>query len=64
MKTISINKRPLHSRGHDTDLKQKTPAELIGMMWQLALNAWAFKENLNVEPRLQRHVVVLKRRKG
>ena len=64
MKRISITKRPLRSPDHDSDLKQKTPAELIDMMWQLALNAWAFKENLNVEPRLQRHVVVLKRRKG
>lgn len=64
MKRISITKRPLHGSDHDSDLKQKTPAELIGMMWQLALNAWSFKENLNVEPRLQRHVVVLKRRKG
>lgn len=63
MKRISITKRPLHSSDHDPGLRQKTPAELIGMMWQLALNAWSFKENLNVEPRLQRHVVVLKRRK-
>jgi hypothetical protein len=31
-------------------------------MWQLALNAWAFKENLNAEPRVQKHIVVLKRR--
>lgn len=29
-------------------------------MWQLALDAWSFKENLNAEPRLQRHVVVLR----
>jgi hypothetical protein len=50
MKKISIIKRPLHSADHDSDLRQKTPAELIGMMWQLALNAWSFKENLNVEP--------------
>jgi len=64
MKRISVTKRPLHSIDDGTDLKQKTPAELIGMMWQLALNAWSFKENLNVEPRLQRHVVVLKRRRG
>jgi hypothetical protein len=64
MKRISITKRPLHSVDYGNDLKQKPPAELIGMMWQLALNAWSFKENLNVEPRLQRHVVVLKRRRG
>jgi hypothetical protein len=62
MKNIPITKRPLHNADHDSDLEQKTPAERIGMMLQLALDAWSFKENLNVEPRLQRHVVVLKRR--
>ena len=46
------------------DLKDKTPAERIGMMWQLALDAWAFKETRDVEPRLQRHIVVIKRGEG
>lgn len=46
------------------DLKDKSPRELIGMMWQLALDAWSFKENLNAEPRLQRDVVVVKRLRG
>jgi len=64
MKRITILKRPLHSVDPDIGLKHKKPAELVDMMWQLALNAWSFKENLNVEPRLQRHVVVLKRRKS
>jgi hypothetical protein len=64
VRKIPITKHPLHSGEGDNGLKQKSPAELIGMMWQLALNAWSFKENLNVEPRLQRHVVVLKRRKS
>lgn len=62
MKRMVITKHPLHTADNDSDLKQKTPAELIGMMWQLALNAWSFKEDMNVEPRLQRHVVVIKRR--
>ena len=48
----------------NNDLRGKSPQQLLGMMWQLALNAWSFKENLNAEPRLQRHVVVLKRRSG
>ena len=46
------------------DVEHLTASERIGMMWQLALNAWAFKDNLNAEPRLQRHLVVLKRREG
>jgi hypothetical protein len=64
MRTTIVRKRPLHGRDDEDDLKGMPPQALIGMMWQLALDAWAFKERLNVEPRLQRHVVVLKRRGG
>ena len=63
MKKMLVRKFLLHDPG-DNDLKGKSSDQLIGMMWQLALDAWAFKENLNAEPRLQRHVVVLKRRTG
>lgn len=62
MQRTLVRKIPLHQSDRTDDLKDKTPQELLGMMWQLALNAWAFKENLNVEPRLQRDVVVIKRR--
>ena len=64
MKEIVIKKAKLHETELRDDLQDKSPDELIGMMWQLALNAWSFKENVDVEPRLQRHVVVLKRRRG
>jgi hypothetical protein len=63
MKKVLLRKFPLREAGDD-DLRGKSPAQLLGMMWQLALDAWAFKENLGAEPRLQRHVVVLKRRGG
>lgn len=62
-KRILVRKRSLHDP-EENDLKDKTPAELIGMMWQLTLDAWSFKEKLDAEPRLQGHVVVLKRRGG
>jgi len=62
MRDILIRKSSLHNADGDVDLKNKSPEELLGMMWQLALNAWSFKENLNAEPRLQRDVVLLKRR--
>lgn len=62
MRETSIRKVPLHKFDEREDLKDKSPEELIGMMWQLALDAWSFKENLDVEPRLQRHIVVLKKR--
>lgn len=63
MKSVLVRKISLHDSDAD-DLKDKSPQELLGMMWQLALNAWSFKENLNAEPRLQRNVVVLKRRRS
>ncbi len=46
------------------DLRGTTPAERVGMMWQLALNAWAFMGGGDVEPRLPRHVVRVLRRRG
>lgn len=64
MREIVIKKVRLHETQLEDDLQDKSPDELIGMMWQLALNAWSFKETVDVEPRLQRHVVVLKRGSG
>ena len=61
---IPVRKASLRGQDGEDDLKDKSPDELLGMMWQLALNAWTFKDNLDAEPRLQRHVVVLKRRRG
>ena len=62
MRDITVRVKTLHEAEQDDDLRGKTPHELLGMMWQLTLNAWAFKEKLNAEPGLQRHVVVLTRR--
>ena len=64
MRSVLVRKTTLRDSDSDGDLKDKSPQQLIGMMWQLALNAWSFKENLNAEPRLQRHVIVLKRGGG
>ena len=64
MRNILVRKISLHNSEGDSDLKDKSPQQLIDMMWQLTLNAWSFKENLNAEPRLQRHVVMLKRRRS
>ena len=33
----------LSDQGKETDLQDTTPAERLAMMWQLALDAWAFK---------------------
>jgi hypothetical protein len=64
MRSVLVRKTSLHDSDGDNDLKDKSPQELLGMMWQLALNAWSLKENLDAEPRLQRHVVVVKKRRG
>ncbi len=48
----------------EDDLKGLSPGELMGMMWQLALSAWSLRMNIDVEPRLQRNVVVLNRGEG
>ena len=61
---MKITKSKLADSDCRDDLAGKTPGELMGMVWQLTQDAWAFKENLNVEPRLQRHVVVVKPREG
>ena len=62
MRDIVVRKVSLRESDRDNDLAGLPPHQLIGMMWQLALDAWSFKEKLDAEPRLQRHVVVLKRR--
>ncbi|MDT5270002.1 MAG: hypothetical protein QOH49_2188 [Acidobacteriota bacterium] len=62
-KKILVRKFSLHDPG-ENDLKGRTPGELMGMMWQLTLDAWSFKEKLDAESRLQRDIVVLKRRGG
>lgn len=38
------------------DYAGTTPAERLGMMWPLALDAWAFLGEPVHEPRLPRHV--------
>jgi hypothetical protein len=61
MKQIVIKKTKLHESQSRNDLQERSPDKLVGMMWQLALDAWSFKESLNAEPRLQRHVVVIRK---
>ena len=51
-------------QGKETDPGVTTPSQRLGMMWQLALNAWAFKGDPVAEPRLQRYFIRLKRRES
>jgi hypothetical protein len=54
----------LHDQDNNADLENTTPAERIGMMWQLALDAWAFMGEPVAEPGLPRHIVRVLRREG
>jgi hypothetical protein len=62
MRDIKVRKASLHNSDDEGDLKDKSPQQLLGLMWELTLSSWSFKEKLDAEPRLQRHVIVLKRR--
>lgn len=63
MRDLKVTKSPLKDADKRRDLDGKTPGELMEMVDQLTLDAWAFKENLNAEPRLQRqHMVVVKKK--
>jgi hypothetical protein len=61
-KEIGITK--LSEQGEETDLDSTTPAERLARMWQLGLNARAFKGEPIVESRLPRHIVSVQRRRG
>jgi hypothetical protein len=58
-----VRKATLQGQDHDEDLADTTPAERLGMMWQLTLDAWAFMGKPVAESRLPRHIVRIRRRK-
>ena len=61
MREAVIKKKRLHDADDRDDMKDMTPAQLMGMVWRLTLDAWTFKENIDAEPRLQKHIVVLRK---
>jgi len=54
----------LSEQGKEPDIQNTTAAERISMMWQLAVDAWAFKGETIDESRLQRHIIHILRRKS
>ncbi|MDM8524713.1 hypothetical protein QUF80_15200 [Desulfococcaceae bacterium HSG8] len=54
----------LHGQDADSDLQNTTPAGRMGMMWQLAVDAWAFKGESVAESGLPRHIVNIQRGKS
>jgi hypothetical protein len=56
-RALPVRRIPLADEGRDLDMQRFSPSERVGMMWQLALQAWMFKEGLVDEPRLRRDAV-------
>ena len=54
----------LSDQGNEPDLEQTTPTQRLAMMWQLALDAWAFTGESRAESRLPRHAVFIQRGKS
>ena len=61
---IRISDLRAQDRAYNQDLSGTTPAERVQMMWQLTLDAWAFKGEPLAELRLPRHIVRVLRREG
>lgn len=61
-----IRVRTLHDQDTSDrdDFSRTTPAERLQMMWQLTVDAWAFKGERVAELRLPRHIVRVLRSEG
>ena len=66
VKATEIRVSNLHDqdRSDQDDFFRTTPAERLQMMWQLTVDAWAFKGERVAELRLPRHIVRVLRREG
>jgi hypothetical protein len=54
----------LQEQDKQDDLRSTTPAQRLDMMWQLTLDAWAFKGEPVAELRLPRHIIRVLRRES
>jgi hypothetical protein len=62
--SLPIRRLSLKDDGHPSPDIPRSPEDRVAMMWQLALQAWMFKEGLIDEPRLRRDVVRTIRGRG
>jgi hypothetical protein len=56
IETKKVRVLKLHEQDKHNDLRSTTPAQRLEMMWQLTLDAWAFKGE-PVESEFRRNVV-------
>jgi len=61
---VRVTSLQQQDRFNRDDVSRTTPAERLQMMWQLTLDAWAFKGEPVAELRLPRHIVRVLRREG
>jgi len=54
---LPVRKLRVSETGPDPWVRGLSAEQRIAMVWQLSLQAWAFKEGLLDEPRLRRDVV-------
>ena len=59
-----VRKSTLREQGQDDDLRHLSAEECLGMMWQLAVDAWAMKGENVAEQEFQRHVERIIRGRG
>ena len=59
-----VRKSTLAEQGKEDDLRNTTIEERLGMMWQLAVDAWAMKGEDVAEQEFQRHVERVIRGRG
>lgn len=64
LKVQKIRVSKLHEQDRDDEIRSTTPAQRLEMMWQLALDAWAFKGEPIAELRLPRHIIRVLRRES
>lgn len=66
VKASEIRVRNLHDhdRSDQDDFSRTTATERLQMMWQLTVDAWAFKGERVAELRLPRHIVRVLRTEG
>ena len=62
MDRTKVKKTTLQTQGNDDDvIIDATPAERMGMVWQLTLDAWEFLDPESAQSEFQRHIVRVQR---
>ena len=64
MDRTRVKKSTLQAQGSDANVSVGTPGERMDLVWQLTLDAWAFKDPKLAESRFQRHAVRIVRGQG